>query len=136
MDYVIYIAGPMKGLPEFNYPAFNEAERLLREKGYDKILNPVNHANGVGTNLPYAFYIRESIKDVLQADAVCVLPNWEKSTGAKLEVHIGTTLGLPIYPLAELLADRTPKPLFVEFDVANRLTVNRIVGRKIVESRV
>jgi len=35
----IYIAGPMSGLPEFNYPAFFAAAEQLTAAGYD-VLNP------------------------------------------------------------------------------------------------
>jgi hypothetical protein len=36
----LYIAGPMTGIPDSNYPAFNQAEIELRAAGYD-VLNPV-----------------------------------------------------------------------------------------------
>ena len=38
----IYIAGPMTGLPECNYPAFHEAARRLRLLGYE-VLNPAEN---------------------------------------------------------------------------------------------
>lgn len=100
--FLVYIAGPMKGYPEHNYPAFIEAEKQLTSFGI-KVLNPVNHSAGVGTDLPYSYYIRRSVEDVLHASAVCVLPGWEKSTGAKLEVHLAQALGLPIYRLQDMI---------------------------------
>jgi WhiB family redox-sensing transcriptional regulator len=38
---ILCVAGPMTGLPEFNYPAFNAAARMLTGFGYD-VLNPVD----------------------------------------------------------------------------------------------
>ena len=35
----IYVAGPMRGYEEFNYPAFYEAERILESIGWD-VVNP------------------------------------------------------------------------------------------------
>ena len=35
----IYVAGPMSGLPAFNFPAFHEAAADLRACGFD-VVNP------------------------------------------------------------------------------------------------
>ncbi len=45
-DRVVYIAGPMTGLPDYNYPAFEKAERDLTARGYlrQNIINPKDHA--------------------------------------------------------------------------------------------
>lgn len=92
---VVYIAGPMTGYPEFNYPAFNAAEVDWKSLGY-AVLNPVINADG-DTTQEYKFYIRKSIEQVLQAGAIAVLPGWQKSPGASVEVDIARLLGYPIY---------------------------------------
>lgn len=92
----IYIAGKMSGEPDHNYPAFIEAEKAWDAQGW-KVYNPVRHSDGVGTNLPYSYYIRASVKDMLLVDAIALLPKWEQSRGAKLELHLALLFDLPIY---------------------------------------
>lgn len=91
----IYIAGPMSGLPEFNYPAFRDAARKWRECGWD-VLDPSEKFGG-DTTLPYAVYINHSLIDVIACDAVATLPGWEQSKGASLEVQYARVVGKPVY---------------------------------------
>lgn len=99
---IIYIAGPMTGLPEFNYPAFNRAASQLRALGHT-VLNPVDveKLNPVETPQAWDWYMRHAIRMVVAADAIALLPGWEASRGAQLEHTIGTALGLTIRPFAE-----------------------------------
>lgn len=89
----IYIAGPMTGLPDHNYPKFHSMERLLRKIGYSNILNPADIAGGE-TYYHYSYYIRESLKLIARADAVVFLNGWENSKGANLEYHAASLMGL------------------------------------------
>ena len=41
----IYIAGPMRGYPEFNFPAFYAAEERLRARGH-AVFNPARRDVG------------------------------------------------------------------------------------------
>ncbi len=41
----LYIAGPMTGLPDFNYPAFEEARAQLESEGY-AVLCPTDNDDG------------------------------------------------------------------------------------------
>lgn len=88
----------MTGLPNFNYFAFNAAAVEWRKRGY-VVLNPAeNDADDAGdTTKPREHYMRQDIASVLACDAVAVLPNWDKSSGAKCEVEIAKQLCLPIY---------------------------------------
>ena len=108
----IYIAGPMSGVEDFNFPLFFETEKKLKELGYE-VINPA-HNDGedlesalemAGTpdkpNNSWGYYMRRDLPHVLDVDALCVLPNWRKSKGASLEVHVAEALGLPIYVLKD-----------------------------------
>jgi hypothetical protein len=103
---VVYIAGPMTGIPDYNYPAFNQAEADLRAAGYD-VLNPVasEQHNTAGTTQLWQWYMRHALAMVIRADAVAVLLGWENSRGATLEVHVAETLGLPVNGVTEWVAE-------------------------------
>lgn len=92
----VYIAGPMTGLPQHNYPEFFRMEKILKDMGYDKVLNPATIAEG-DTTKPYSFYIRESLRMVSKADFVVFLNGWENSKGAKLEKHCADSMGILCY---------------------------------------
>lgn len=100
----VYIAGPMTGLPGYNYPAFNDAERDLRAAGLDT-LNPVlgEAAPTPADAKPWGWYLRRALRMVLDADGVATLPGWKKSRGAVLEVHVARALGVPVMPVATWL---------------------------------
>lgn len=93
----IYISGPMTGLPNFNYPAFNRAARFFRAMGH-KVYNPAEFPARVGEEFP----IREAFAEFmmficLQADMVALLPGWEKSDGAVAEMAVARRLGIETF---------------------------------------
>lgn len=83
----LYIAGPMTGIPEYNYPAFNDAETLLKSVGF-KVLNPARQ----GFGLTYDEYLKRAMADVFACDGIALLPDWENSPGAKAEVALADAL--------------------------------------------
>lgn len=107
----LYIAGPMYGLPEKNYPAFRAAEALLTERGY-----------GVATPLSAdAFVLKgdpEPTREWWQATTLrimlsgstglAMLPNWWNSKGAWLEVQVARDLGWPVRTVEEWAAEPLP----------------------------
>lgn len=92
----IYISGPMSGYEGNNEGAFHDAEHRLRALGYEP-LNPARHP----VQDSWAAYLKLDIQDVLRADAVAVLPGWEASRGAKLEVHVAHALEIPVMPIEQ-----------------------------------
>lgn len=91
----IYIAGPMTGLPDHNFPAFDAAARRLEKAGWE-VINPADNFGG-RVNLPRASYLRVDVSLLLQCDALALLPAWEDSRGAQLEYLLARELDLPIF---------------------------------------
>jgi hypothetical protein len=95
-----YISGPMTGLPDYNYPAFKEAAKKLRAIKVE-VLSPEE------MDKKHGFHSREEalrrdIEFVCQAKSVCVLPGWQGSFGAVLEVDVARALSLPIFDIDTL----------------------------------
>lgn len=90
----VYISGPMTGYPEHNYPAFNDAERLLEIWGHIP-LNPARHPD----QACWADYLRLDLVDVASADGIATLPGWQESRGAQLEIHVAHALGILVLPI-------------------------------------
>lgn len=93
----IYIAGPMTGLPEYNYPEFNRVAAIFRERGYH-VENPAENDKPTDVT-PWDDYLRDAITRMLTCEVVVVLPGSEKSRGAQLELYIAKRLGMRRYGL-------------------------------------
>lgn len=105
-----YIAGPMTGYPEFNYPAFKAAAEELRARGFT-VLSPTEHTNddppdSYTDERPYGYYLRCSLRLLLDCDEIVLLPGWEDSRGATLEREVAAALGMPITHWAAIADDR------------------------------
>lgn len=108
----VYIAGPMTGIKQWNFPAFFAAEEQLSELGYN-VINPAHNdgpdlksaLKSAGTpenpNNTWESYIRRDLPHVLRSDILCLLPGWQNSRGARLEVHVAKSIGIPLMILSE-----------------------------------
>lgn len=92
----LYVSGPMKGIEDSNFTAFEYAGRMLREVGYE-VENPID--NGLERGLPWETYLRADLAMVVKCDGVALLPDWEMSSGAHLEVHVARALNMPVRTL-------------------------------------
>lgn len=112
----VYIAGPMTGLPEFNFPAFHAAAAAWREAGWE-VLNPAESFDGA-TNLPYKEYVAHDIELLRSCDAIAMLPGWdgENARGSVWEREIAASLfGLLVFDAEsavppEAVASALPQP--------------------------
>lgn len=94
-----YISGPMAGYPDFNRGAFHAAHAAIKEmRGMSAtIYNPA--AVNLGPDATWQDYMREHLPALANTGEVVTLPGWQESRGARLEVHIAHTLGIPVMPL-------------------------------------
>lgn len=91
---MIYIAGPMTGIPQSNFPAFHRAAKRLRDSGL-LVVNPAEIEYGDGA--PWDRCLRGDIIEMCdKCDAIYLLLGWHKSKGATLEYHIAQQLGMRI----------------------------------------
>lgn len=112
-----YIAGPMSNIPQFNFPAFMEAAKTLRQKGY-KVINPAELDNLVdfaaamaspdGAELVYADgsinsktwgdFLSRDVKLIAdECGAMVLLDGWGDSSGARLEAMVAITCDMPLF---------------------------------------
>lgn len=96
-----YIAGPMRGVRYFNYPAFLGAKDALEAFDYRVLMADLTEEpNEEGhTDTPLRKFMQHDLPLLCQADCVFVLPGWEKSHGAKIEVHLAFQLDIPVYDI-------------------------------------
>jgi hypothetical protein len=98
---VVYLAGPMSGYDAYNYPAFDALAERLRREHKDavtpvEVINPAENYGGDSTR-DRADYMRVDFAGLLRASCVMVLPEWDGSRGASLEVAVARELGLPVF---------------------------------------
>src|SRR5690242_4068354 len=92
----------MRGIPEYHFPAFHEAAARLRSLGHEVFSPAERDLKEDGFNpktdqaKPLRYYMRYDLPAVLDSDAVAVLPGWDHSTGAKLEVHVARSCDIPV----------------------------------------
>jgi len=109
----IYVAGPMRGIEAFNFPAFDTKTNMLKSQNW-KVVNPaeMDRNDGEPSNNPHEFnpainyedheFMREALKRDLvsiceNCTAIYMMDGWESSRGAKAEWHLAKALGLDIY---------------------------------------
>ena len=89
-----YIAGKITGLPleEVKYH-FEKGKKAVVELGYTPIPPlelPHDHDKS------WESYMREDLKALLGCTVLYALPNWHESRGAKIEVSLAQSLGIPV----------------------------------------
>lgn len=86
----------MTGIADHNFPAFHAAAKQLRAKGYT-VFNPAEiNADAVDVIRPWAWYMRKDLAELVKCEAIYLLPGWENSKGATLEMHVAERLGMTI----------------------------------------
>lgn len=108
----VYLCGPMRGYPAWNAAAFDRYAAEWEREGHT-VLSPVARDRLGGLDLLAASkeelaakagdwvwmrqVIAEDVEMICRVDILAVLPGWEASTGATVEVALALFLGLPVY---------------------------------------
>ena len=96
---IVYISGPVTGIPNHNKPQFELAEKMLLKRF--QAFNPsrIDWPTGrVLEGLPlWQYFMHHCVKAIPDCDAMLMLPNWQNSKGAMWEHKIAEMLGLPIF---------------------------------------
>lgn len=109
----LYLAGPMSGHADLNFPLFNAEAARLRALGYD-VVNPAEINSGAdlvvwGEMTPEERQVHwnrcmcADIPLLCTCDGIALLPNWEKSRGATIERGLALELGESIHYAADLV---------------------------------
>lgn len=98
----VYIAGPMRGKPENNFLAFDEAREKWKRAGHI-VFCPA----AIFRAMPYRMECHDrstlnhvALQDltcITQCDAIALLEGWEKSVGATMEVALSRFLRMPAF---------------------------------------
>lgn len=94
----IYLAGPMRGYPDDNREAFAKARERLRGRGHVVFCpHAIERATYVDGNGSLLHSIKSDLLCIEHAEAIALLPGWEGSCGATLELAYAQFLGMPVY---------------------------------------
>ena len=107
----VYVAGPMRNYPNYNFPAFFAAQEKLEAEGW-KVINPaqidIDHGfkledlkdNHDFANEPPETHLFDIVKrDILaliDCTAIYLLKGWENSQGATAEKAVAEWLGMKV----------------------------------------
>ena len=99
---IAYLSGPMTGLPDNGYPAFQVAAERLRAQGV-QVISPHEIVPPGAAPHSWEDHMRADLAALLTCDVVVLLHGWETSRGAQLEKTVAEAIGLKVvdYELTE-----------------------------------
>ena len=90
----VYIAGAISNNPNYK-EQFEEAEEFLKKIGH----TPLNPVKNLGFD--YKDYIDMGLCELMNCEAIFLLPNYQESQGAMLEYQYAITVGLKLIERSE-----------------------------------
>ena len=108
-----YLAGPMRGIKEYNFPEFKKQAAWLRANGW-RIFSPAERDEadpviqeldvdmaGWQGSLGLDYFMAHDLRAVCEMDAVILLKGWEGSQGARLESMVAVEIGHPVFEITQ-----------------------------------
>jgi nucleoside 2-deoxyribosyltransferase len=102
----VYLAGPMRGILNYNEAGFKMAAEELRAAGFE-VVSPWERDIEVGINMISATgedvapelieqLVRWDVEQIFACDSIFMLVGWERSIGARAEHGLAVWLGREI----------------------------------------
>lgn len=99
---VVYVSGPITGNPEWQVLFTNAENELLSFNPKIEVVNPLRLSKELEKEfssdfpLAYSTYMQRDIAELLKCNAICLLPGWAFSRGARLEYEIASALNMAV----------------------------------------
>lgn len=91
---VVYLSGPMSGIPDNNFPAFHYWAAELRRQGHT-VVSPAE----IPELQTWEECLRADLRELCGCNTIALMPGWENSKGANLELHVAHRLGIKVIQL-------------------------------------
>ena len=99
----VYIAGPITGLPNYNFAEFDRAAAIIGARGLEA-MNPaeigrkwlIDHAHKEPNASEYQDLLSAGREQLRQCGRIYLLRGWEKSKGALSELSYALIMGLQV----------------------------------------
>ena len=106
-----YLAGPMRGIDDYNFPEFHKQAAWLRDMCWevsspaerdeeDGLVDP-SDPSGWADKIGLAYFMQFDLAAVCSTDCVVLLNGWETSQGARLEAMVAVEVGHPVFEIKE-----------------------------------
>ncbi len=100
---IVYLSGPMTGLPDFNVAQFNTIKKTVALTGAT-VISPADLPQGPA----WEHQIRKCMRFVSDCSHMLLIPGWENSKGALLEHLVACQIRTPRFYLDSDLIRASP----------------------------
>ncbi len=94
-----YLAGPMSGYADYNYPQFRAAATFLRNMGIEVVAPHEHDIDPYDKLMEWSDWAKLGVEMLLPCEGIIVLPGWNNSRGATFEAMLAYLFG---FTFAEL----------------------------------
>jgi len=103
----LYLAGKMRGKPQYNFPAFEKAATMLRSAGY-LVVSPAEMDLALGfdpdndrvlTPAEYEEFLQRDFEMLKECDGIALIDEWETSSGTQREIREAIYNGIRCAPV-------------------------------------
>ena len=90
----VYISGKISGKTQQEAEAdFGKYAEIIQAAGHPPV-NPMK--NGLPFDAPWEDHMERDLEMLRASDAICLLPDWVESCGAKIELHQALEIRMPV----------------------------------------